>query len=242
MAQKVLELPNEQFKIPNMSDYEILMGACGWQYDQWDTQYYPEDLPAEWRLAYYGNEFPVVLIPESYWHDSTQSVADWIEESEERPVFIAELPSRRLLQGQDLSVDQWLEQLAPLRSRLIGISCPVDDANALPDLLEPLPPDIPLCVEPRTPLSDEDLGALVAQAPRSVGCCWHGQGDASCMHAGPLSIARVDSRQITARELRAVVETCLSAAGEGRRVALLVDGDPPDLETLRNAEVILDLL
>ncbi|MBF0256652.1 MAG: hypothetical protein HQL47_09395, partial [Gammaproteobacteria bacterium] len=40
----------------------VLLIAEGWDYPQWQA-FYPEDLPPEWRLAFYGNVFRGVLLP-----------------------------------------------------------------------------------------------------------------------------------------------------------------------------------
>ena len=47
-----------------LTSQRILIGASGWLHSGWQEQFYPEDLPQDWQLAYYGNEFPVVLIRE----------------------------------------------------------------------------------------------------------------------------------------------------------------------------------
>ena len=44
----------------------LQVGTCGWQ--QLEGQdFYPEDMPVEWRLDFYSNAFRVVLVPESEW-------------------------------------------------------------------------------------------------------------------------------------------------------------------------------
>jgi hypothetical protein len=40
----------------------ILLGTVGWQRADWDGSYYPDDLPAEWRLAFYANDCDCVLL------------------------------------------------------------------------------------------------------------------------------------------------------------------------------------
>jgi hypothetical protein len=50
----------------------------GWDYPGWVGQFYPDDLPAEWRLTYLANEFPGVLVPPEIWlrHDR-QTLRSW---------------------------------------------------------------------------------------------------------------------------------------------------------------------
>ncbi|MBT8132926.1 MAG: hypothetical protein KJO03_00355 [Gammaproteobacteria bacterium] len=45
----------------------IHVGAYGWLHQHWMNSFYPEDLPADWRLGYYSNEFNTVLVPSFYW-------------------------------------------------------------------------------------------------------------------------------------------------------------------------------
>ena len=47
----------------------INLGAYGWLHAHWLNSFYPEDLPEDWRLGYYSNEFNTVMIPAYYWQD-----------------------------------------------------------------------------------------------------------------------------------------------------------------------------
>ncbi len=38
------------------AEQRLLLGTVGWARPDWLTGYYPEDLPEEWRLAYYAND------------------------------------------------------------------------------------------------------------------------------------------------------------------------------------------
>ena len=44
---------------------ELLLRARDWEHPAWNQEFYPDDLPEDWRLSYYANEFPVVLVPVS---------------------------------------------------------------------------------------------------------------------------------------------------------------------------------
>jgi len=59
----------------------LLFGARGWECAAWNGVYYPDDLPAGWRLAYYANEFPAVLVPQARWlRAGAQRVRRWRDE------------------------------------------------------------------------------------------------------------------------------------------------------------------
>ena len=47
---------------------EIITGAINWQHAQWLGQYYPQDLPTDWQLDFYANEFDAILISYSVCH------------------------------------------------------------------------------------------------------------------------------------------------------------------------------
>ena len=51
-------------------DKTIRVGACDWDHAHWQESFYPDDLPEDWRLTYYANEFSCVLVPEDKWQDA----------------------------------------------------------------------------------------------------------------------------------------------------------------------------
>lgn len=48
----------------------------GWELPGWEGTFYPEDLPADWRLTYFANEFPAVLIPCDLWAAANDAAND----------------------------------------------------------------------------------------------------------------------------------------------------------------------
>lgn len=45
----------------------LRIGARGWQHAGWHEGFYPHDLPEDWQLSYYANEFSTVLVPADFW-------------------------------------------------------------------------------------------------------------------------------------------------------------------------------
>lgn len=45
----------------------LQIAAVGWDHERWCDDFYPPDMPADWRLTYYANEFQAVLVPTSAW-------------------------------------------------------------------------------------------------------------------------------------------------------------------------------
>jgi len=67
---------NESTSIEN----SIRVGACGWDHLQWQGTFYPDDLPEDWRLNYYANEYSTVLVGEADWRSHLDTLGEWIDE------------------------------------------------------------------------------------------------------------------------------------------------------------------
>ncbi len=66
--------------------------ARGWEHAAWSENYYPHDLPQEWRLTYYANEFRGVLVPAGQWRSADEAtLLDWIDDVHETFRFYIEL-------------------------------------------------------------------------------------------------------------------------------------------------------
>ena len=66
--------------------------ARGWEHAFWSGGFYPEDLPDEWRLTYYANEFGGVLVPAERWQAADETVLhEWIDDVHEKFLFYIEL-------------------------------------------------------------------------------------------------------------------------------------------------------
>ncbi len=62
-------------------DKSIVVGACDWDHPQWQNNFYPHDLPADWRLSYYANEFLAVLVPQEKWQAENVDFEQWAEDA-----------------------------------------------------------------------------------------------------------------------------------------------------------------
>jgi hypothetical protein len=75
---------------------EIAIAARGWQGSEWD-HFYPDDMPAEWRLDYYANEFFAVVVPYQEWSQAADEVVlGWMQQVAEEFRFYWELPPEAL--------------------------------------------------------------------------------------------------------------------------------------------------
>ena len=67
------------------------VAARGWEHPAWSGIFYPEDIPAEWRLTYYANEFPAVVVPASAWGaDPAAQARQWYADTPEGFGFLLE--------------------------------------------------------------------------------------------------------------------------------------------------------
>jgi len=61
-------------------DKTVRVGVCDWDQPHWLGSFYPEDLPEDWRLSYYANEFSAVLVPETKWRAENVDFEQWAED------------------------------------------------------------------------------------------------------------------------------------------------------------------
>ena len=61
-------------------DKTMRVGACDWDHAHWQGSFYPDDLPVDWRLTFYANEYTAVLVPESKWRIQGVDFEQWAED------------------------------------------------------------------------------------------------------------------------------------------------------------------
>jgi len=85
----------------------LKLGCYGWNQAHWGGSYYPEDLPEDWRLSYYANDYGCVLVPADYClHDD---IEDWLDEVHEAFRFYFEWPQDPALQAAVVSASEILQ-------------------------------------------------------------------------------------------------------------------------------------
>lgn len=101
-----------------MATENLKIGARGWCHPQWSGSYYPDDLPVEWQLTYYANDFQVVLVPPEYWDLSNGYDLDlWIDAVDDDFRFFLECPN---LNASD-ELPRFQAQCAKLNQLLGGV-------------------------------------------------------------------------------------------------------------------------
>ena len=219
-------------------DYPLLIGACGWSHSNWLADFYPEDLPSDWRLSYYANEFPVVLVTAGEWCLPEADATTWCEDSEASFRFVLEITATTVEEAQFQ-----LHRAAAFADRCVGslLCASVNiDVKILEDLLDRMIAFSPVCVD----FANEVPAASVIQVlqSRQISWCWHGEGEPAGLKLGSFAVTRITNTDINPRKIRHWVETCLIAGDNQRQMILLFDGEPPDIEAIRQAQIICDLL
>ena len=99
---------------------KVLVGTSGWSYKEWKGSFYPEKMPAEEMLRFYGERFPSVEVNNSFYRIPSEHVlAGWAEQVPEQFRFIMKA-SRRIthnnrLNDEDGSLAYFLRAVNPSR-------------------------------------------------------------------------------------------------------------------------------
>ncbi|SCZ50582.1 DUF72 domain-containing protein [Thiohalomonas denitrificans] len=202
------------------------IGAYGWDHDGWQGHFYPDDLPAEWRLGYYAGEFSAVVVPVADWIGLTPEMADeWRSDTSAEFRFYLELPGEG---APSMEPGRLSAIAAPLGERLGGL---VADFGCEP------PPRALLAGE-WTALAPVGLIAAADCADAQVDIC---SSDGSrCRGPGRLALRRCTESRVEPRALREFLELL---AATGAEEGLLWCGREPDVpETMHQARIVADLL
>lgn len=66
---------------PSPPPRNLAIGTADWHGSHWQDQYFPIDLPADWRMGYYANELDAVLLERSTWTAlSADELTEWGED------------------------------------------------------------------------------------------------------------------------------------------------------------------
>ena len=173
---------------------QVLIGARGWLHPGWQGHFYPDDLPPDWQLAYYANEFSMVVIREQEW-EQLENIATLREDCAEDFRFVVELP----LSLSEEKLSTYIERLRQLGKQCAGVIVHADQASACTFL----PAAIPRYIEGSSLVKIQTGASLKA--------------------------------------LRALMERALQMQASSP-VLFVVEGEPPDVELLRNAQIMFELL
>lgn len=230
---------------------QFLIGSHGWMHSQWESTFYPDDLPEDWQLGYYANEFSIAVIEQNAWNclqKNPDIITDWISETESGLRFVCELS----LACSEQELNAHLSVISQLGNACLGVILLANESQPADSLvtaiLNKLPVDMP-CILDLTELPDVALlQQWQQQYPLSL--CWRAMPDLvkplfnneTDVNNNAIAVIRLQSGLFTLKQLRRVIESACNQAGADSNILLIVDGDPPDVELMRNVQLIYDML
>lgn len=197
----------------------IAVAAVGWDHPGWCDRFYPDDLPPEWRLTYYGNEFLQVLVPADRWWGVQAPWEQWREDVDPSFRFVLEIGNAAQLSGSGV---QWLGTAAEILGRQL--------AGAVS----------------WRPLEGEGAAALrrILGPERFLAQAGSEAGEGCRLAAGDgVVCGEVESvRAADLRWLRGLMESVQGAPGGEAGRWLFIRGAPPEIEVIRRAVILQQLL
>ncbi len=143
-----------------MLNERLFLGSAGWSYDDWDGNFYPANLAARDRLAYYATQFRSVEIDSTFYGCPARStVQAWYQRTPDDFMFAAKFPrtithDARLINCADETY-RFIETMSELGEKLGPLLLqfpPSFNASAFGDVeryLEGLPDGLMYAIEVR---------------------------------------------------------------------------------------------
>jgi uncharacterized protein YecE (DUF72 family) len=229
-----------------MSD-SILIGARGWDHPGWHGGFYPEELPADWRLTYYNNLLRAVLVPAETWEEvGDGELRQWAEDTDAGFRFVLELPAAlsrpQPLRALTAPLTGFFRAVAPIHALTAGllVAVPPDavpEASWLDGLLAELGPARPVCVD--LPPAWRTPHALRVLARHAAGLCWHADDEPAPVAGGRLLVAL--SAQEQPRAQRAILEKLAAWRRNEARAGLFLTG-PNAAEQAGKTRLIAEMM
>ena len=222
----------------------LLIGTRGWNHAS-GGDFYPAELPDDWRFCYYSNNLRSVLVPQELW-DSVQraDVAQWLEDSDPAFRFVLELPDElgnSFAQAkQSRALEEFLDKAEPIAPRIAGLLLRINsDTKLLPepfeDLLGRLADIAPVCVDlPEGPWRDPLIYAVLQR--QEAGLVWQCTREAAPHPGGRLMVALAPPAP--PREVRHWIEQL--ASWQGSLAGIFFDEDAA--KTAQEARLIAELM
>lgn len=214
----------------------ILIGARGWDPPGWAGGFYPDILPADWRLSFYANNLRSVLVPAETWEQGAVSdVRLWAKDVYAEFRFVLELSAAHPAE----SLPDFLALIEPIRPQVAGLllrvpSTAAPDAAWLASRLDRLATVSPMCVDlPAAWRTPEMLACLTR---RGSGLCWHADTEPVPRLGGRLMVGL--SAATEPRSLRRQLEALHAWQGEGGVAGLFFDNP----EAAKQARLLAELM
>jgi len=250
----------------NQRDYRILIGAAGWQHKEWENEvFYPEDLPDDWYLSFYANEFPVVLLSFDCWQDDNvgQQMLDEIsEQASDGFRCLFECSWNQDNSEQLLIQIKKLDQVSGHVAGLL-ITTKIENLNNVlfTSFLALVQQTYKVCLALQHQRLNDDVSEdeLTAEQKNklafanisdfchqhNIALCWDGKDKIIVPDNATLWVARCNSerdKKTLLLDLKTIIAGQLEHESLLRDNILIVDGSPPGIDALRNATIMLDIM
>ena len=221
-----------------MKTLNIQLGAYGWQHAHWLNRFYPEDLPEDWQLLYYSNEFNTVLLPADYWQrHAIDDCVEWIANVHENFRFFVECHGDMFTHISKQSLCAALQVLQPQLSALV-----------FPDAKQSMSEQIKKDFVEMSDLLSVDVccaGDWFDSLPgRRVSGIWPDIG--SDLGSKPSNFALIENDLTDLRVVRVLVEQFVAALESGEEspeVATIIVHHPQlQADNLSKFRAVLDLM
>lgn len=203
----------------------LTIGSFDWTRKEWDGVFYPDDLPDEWRLDFYSNEFHCALVSQTVW-------SSWVEED-----FEDLLES---IEGQKFAIYFAIQQtLDEVQQKQLLLCHAKFNAITKGVVFWEKQQVLPAGCEQFSQTLVESEAAL-AEIPTST---WHWTFEGWRMSGDPLGL--VFNLPSEGREQAAMLKSFMASLPEQKKAAPLIIGKPHsslDIEDLRALKTIAELL
>lgn len=227
----------------------IMIGTRGWSDVVPGDDFYPEELPAEWRFSFYSNNLRSVLVPQELWPATTrEAVSEWQNDSDPAFRFVLELPavlSQPRNESQSFQeLDSFLELCEPIAPRVAGYLLRIapdvaSDPEGLESFINRLVDIAPLSVDlPAGPW--RTTATLAALTRQGAGLCWHCGSETEPYPGGRLRIALAPPA--APRAMRQYIERLVQWQGQDAQAGLFFTGSAGAAKAAYEARLIAELM
>ena len=227
----------------------LMIGTRGWEHALWLGDFYPDELPPDWRFCYYSNNLRSVLVPQDIWTETGRAqVVQWVEDCDLAFRFVIELPATLGVSltsaRREPDIERFLETIEPVAGRLAGLlwragaDAPAD-SGAFEELIHRLADIAPLCVDlPDGPWRAPQL--LAALARQGAGLAWHCGREPAPHPGGRLMVAYASAAP--AREVRRFIEQLAQWQQHDARAGLFFSEPERAAKAAQEARLIAELM
>ena len=199
-----------------MSDEYLMTGSFGLDVDDWQGNFYDDDLPADWRAAYYSTLLRSVLLPHAEWRRAIKE--NVIDEVDEDFRFVLYLE-----QGEE-GLSSVVEELSavPMKfaSQVAGVVLACSPEHLFSqgeDAVKELLQFFPLCLDAGK-VEYEKSGMDIFCESVGVAAVWYPSIQAKPLPSGDFLVALISEESLT--EQRKIVEVLGGWMSGHRRAGL----------------------